>query len=116
MQITRHGSNRRTSQAVIDGHTIYLAGQIANNVKGTSIEVQTKEALANIDELLASCGSNKSKILRISVYLADRADFEGMNAAWSAWVDGENPPARATVQAALLDPDWRVEMVVTARL
>jgi enamine deaminase RidA (YjgF/YER057c/UK114 family) len=116
MSITRYGSNRRTSQAVVDGNTIYLAGQIANNVKGTSIEVQTTEALANIELLLTDCGSNKSKILRITVYLADRADFDGMNAAWTEWVDGDNPPARATTQAVLLDPDWRIEMVATARL
>ena len=116
MNIMRHGSNRKTSQAVVDGNTIYLAGQIANTVKGTSIEAQTSEALANIESLLADCGSNKSKILRITVYLADRADFDGMNKAWTAWIEFDNRPARATVQAELLDPDWKIEMVATARL
>lgn len=115
MTITRVDSNKRTSQAVIDGDTIYLAGQVATNAKGVSVGGQTSQALATIDALLARCGSGKSKILRVTVYLADRADFDEMNAAWSAWVDADNPPARATIQATLLDPDWKIEIVATAK-
>lgn len=115
MAIQRLGSNQRTSQAVIDGDTIYLAGQVVENAGGAPIGVQTTEVLAKIDDLLQRCGSTRSKILRATVYLADRRDFDGMNAAWSAWVDKDNPPARATVQVELLDPSWKVEIVVTAR-
>jgi enamine deaminase RidA (YjgF/YER057c/UK114 family) len=114
MTITRLDSNGRTSQAIIDGKTIYLSGQVATNAKDVPIDAQTAEVLSIIDQLLMRCGSDKSKIVRATIYLADRGDFNGMNAAWSAWVDGNNPPARCTVQAVLLDPDWKVEIVAIA--
>jgi enamine deaminase RidA (YjgF/YER057c/UK114 family) len=70
--------------------------------------------LAAIDQLLARAGSDKTKILRAQVYIADLADFPGMNKAWDAWVADGNAPPRATVQAKLARPEWRVEIVVTA--
>lgn len=114
MTMTRIDSNGCTSQAVIDGNTIYLAGQVATHAKGQPIGPQTKEILTTIDSLLARCGSNKSKLLRAVVYLANRADFEGMNTVWGTWIDAEHPPVRSTVQATLLDKDWLLEIVITA--
>ena len=70
--------------------------------------------LAAIDDLLARAGSDKTKILRAQIFLADINDFAGMNRAWDAWVVAGNAPARATVEAKLANPAWKVEIVVTA--
>ncbi|MEN5053232.1 RidA family protein [Brevundimonas naejangsanensis] len=110
--ITRIQPDRRMSQAVIHGDTIYLAGQVGE--PGEDVVAQTRTALAEVDALLAQCGSDKSKILSAQVWLADIADFAAMNSVWDAWVDAANPPARATCEAKLATPDYRVEIVVVA--
>ena len=81
-----------------------------------SIEAQTREVLGAIDALLAKAGTDKTKILRAQIFLADIADFPGMNAVWDTWVVAGHTPPRATVQAALAKPEWKVEIVVTAAL
>ncbi|WP_415288523.1 RidA family protein [Brevundimonas sp. S1H14] len=110
--ITRIQPDRRMSQAVIHGDTIYLAGQVGE--PGEDVVAQTRTALAEVDALLAQCGSDKSNILSAQVWLADIADFAAMNSVWDAWVDTANPPARATCEAKLATPDYRVEVVVVA--
>jgi enamine deaminase RidA (YjgF/YER057c/UK114 family) len=70
--------------------------------------------LAAIDKLLADAGSDKSRIVMAQIFLADMADFAAMNGVWDAWVPAGHTPARATVQAALAAPQWRIEIVVTA--
>ncbi|RIJ64955.1 RidA family protein [Brevundimonas sp. LPMIX5] len=110
--IARIQPERRMSQAVIHGDTIYLAGQVGE--PGEDVVAQTRTALAEVDALLAACGSDKSKILSAQVWLADIADFAAMNSVWDAWVDADNPPARATCEAKLAAPDYRVEVVVVA--
>lgn len=110
--ITRIQPERRMSQAVIHGDTIYLAGQVGG--PGQDVVAQTRTALAEVDALLAECGSNKSKILSAQVWLADIADFAAMNSVWDAWVDPINPPARATCEAKLATPAYRVEVIVVA--
>jgi enamine deaminase RidA (YjgF/YER057c/UK114 family) len=91
----------------------YLAGQVPEDAS-QDIQGQTAQVLAAIDALLARAGSDKSRILMTQIYLADLADFAGMNEAWDAWVAPGNAPPRATVQAALANPDWKIEVVVTA--
>jgi enamine deaminase RidA (YjgF/YER057c/UK114 family) len=93
----------------------YLAGQVAADCN-QDITGQAQQVLASIDALLARAGSHKSKVLMCQIYLADLADFAGMNAVWEAWVAPGQAPPRATVQAALARPGWKVEMVVTAAL
>jgi len=110
--ITRIQPDRRMSQAVIHGDTIYLAGQVGE--PGEDVVAQTRTALAEVDALLAQCGSDKSNILSAQVWLADIADFAAMNSVWDAWVDAANPPARATCEAKLATSDYRVEVVVVA--
>lgn len=110
--IARIQPERRMSQAVIHGDTIYLAGQVGE--PGEDVVAQTRTALAEVDALLAECGSDKSKILSAQVWLADIADFAAMNSVWDAWVDAANPPARATCEAKLATSDYRVEVVVVA--
>ena len=110
--ITRIDPGPRMSDAVVHGNTVYLAGQVGN--PGEGVTAQTKTVLAEIDALLARVGSDKSKILMATIWLADIADFEAMNAVWDAWVDQDNPPARATSEAKLATPEYLVEIVVTA--
>ena len=110
--ITRLDPGARMSEAVIHGDTVYLAGQVGE--PGDDITTQTKTVLAEIDALLARAGSDKSKILMATIWLADINDFAAMNSVWDAWVDKANPPARATSEARLADPGYRVEIVVTA--
>lgn len=110
-EITRIEPGRRMSGAVIHGETVYLAGQVG---EGRDVTEQARDALAQVDRLLALAGSDKSRILSCTVWLADIGDFAAMNAVWEEWVDPANPPARATGEAKLATPDYRVEFIVTA--
>lgn len=115
MTITRIQAGPRMSQAVVCNGMVFLAGQVAEDAKQDA-GGQTKQVLAAIDRLLAEAGSDKSRVLTATVYLADMADYAAMNAAWDAWVSPGNAPARATVEAQLARPGWLVEIVVTAAL
>ena len=103
----------RMSEVAIHNGTIYLAGQVANDASA-DIQGQTAQVLAEVDALLARAGSDKSRILMAQIFLADLADFAGMNLVWDAWVVPGQTPPRATVQAALAKPEWKIEVVVTA--
>lgn len=113
MSIKRIEVGARMSGAVVHGNTVYLSGQVA---PGATVTEQSKAALAEVDRLLAAAGSSKSKILQAIIYLSDMSTFGEMNAVWEAWVDPKNTPARATSEAALATPDYKVEFVVTAAL
>ncbi len=103
----------RMSEVAVHNGTVYLAGQIADDAS-QDIEGQMRQVLAAIDALLSKAGSDKSLILMAQIFLTDLADFDGMNRVWDAWVVPGHTPCRATVQAALAKPDWKVEIVVTA--
>lgn len=111
--IQRFDVGPRLSEMVVHAGTVYLAGQVPDSEDG-DIRSQTREVLASIDALLARAGSDRTKILRAQIFLADLADFAGMNAEWEAWIPAGQAPARATVQAKLARAGWRVEIVVTA--
>lgn len=113
MDIKRLHVGKTLSETAIHNGTVYLAGQIAEDLT-QNIEGQTREVLGHIDRLLAEAGSDKTRILMCQIYIADMKDFAGMNAAWNAWVADGHAPPRATVQASLAKPEWLVEMVVTA--
>jgi len=113
--IQRIDAGSRMSEASIHNGIVYLAGQVPEDTS-LDIEGQTREVLAAIDALLAQAGSVKTRILRAQIFLADIADFAGMNRAWDAWVVPGNAPARATVEARLARPEWKVEIVVTAAI
>ena len=110
--ITRFHVGPRLSETAVHNGTVYLAGQVGK--PGEPVAEQTREVLAQIDRLLAECGSDKTRILSAQVWLADMADFAEMNAVWDAWVDPANPPARATSEARLATPDYLVEIIVVA--
>ncbi|MCP8938878.1 RidA family protein [Alsobacter sp. SYSU M60028] len=114
MTIERIGCGPRMSDAVIHGDTVYLAGHVADAAKGKSVTEQTRDILAQIDETLAQAGTDKTKILSATIYLADIKTFAEMNAVWDQWVSKGNTPARATVEAKLAAPDYTVEIVMIA--
>lgn len=111
--IQRLDVGARMSELAVYNGVAYLAGQIAEDASADA-RGQTEQVLAAIDALLARAGSDKTRILRAQIFLADIADFPAMNAAWDAWVVPGHTPPRATVQAALARPEWKVEIVVTA--
>jgi enamine deaminase RidA (YjgF/YER057c/UK114 family) len=94
---------------------VYLAGQVPDDAS-QDIRGQTAQVLVMVDKLLAEAGSDRARILMAQIYLADMADFDGMNAVWDTWVVAGHTPPRATVQAALAKPEWKVEIVVTAAI
>jgi len=113
MSIVRHDSSSILSLAVEHGDTVYLAGVVAKNLDA-DVKGQTKEVLAEIDRLLAKCGSNKSKILAATIWVTDIRNRAPMNEVWTAWADPKNMPARACIEAKLADPRGLVEIMVTA--
>lgn len=113
MSIKRLHTGPRMSQAVIANGMVFLAGQVADD-DALYIAGQTRQVLAAIDKLLAEAGTDKSRLLTASIFLVDMADFAAMNAVWEGWVSPGNTPARATVQAHLARPGWKIEIVVSA--
>ncbi len=115
MTIRRLQLEKRLVGAVVHGGLVYLAGQIADDAS-LDTEGQTADILRQVDALLAEAGTDKSHLLAMQIFITDMAEIDAMNRAWDAWFDPENPPARATVQARLADPRWRVEMTGVAAL
>jgi enamine deaminase RidA (YjgF/YER057c/UK114 family) len=105
----------RMSEMTIHNGTVYLAGQVANDAS-QDIRGQTTQVLAAIDKLLAEAGTDKAHILRCQIFIKDLADFAAMNEVWEDWVAPGDAPPRATVQANLAKPEWKIEMVVTAAI
>ncbi|MCC0035354.1 MAG: RidA family protein [Hoeflea sp.] len=112
--IKRFETGPRMSQAVVHGGLVYLAGQVGT--AGASVTQQTQDVLANIDRLLASVGSDKSKILQATIWMASMDDFAEMNAVWDGWVSSGNAPARATGESRLATPDYKVEIICVAAI
>jgi enamine deaminase RidA (YjgF/YER057c/UK114 family) len=113
MEIKRLYVGKRLSEVAIHNNTVYLAGQIPDDLS-LDIKGQTREVLAHVDRLLGESGSDKTCILSCQIYLKDMADFPGMNEEWDAWVPQGHTPPRATVEAKLYDPRVLVEIVVIA--
>ena len=113
MEIKRHEPSQILSHAVEYGNTVYLAGIVAKNLDN-DVKGQTKEVLAEIDRLLAKCGSNKSKVLQAQIWVTDIRNRAPMNEVWTAWVDPKNLPVRACIESKLADPKALVEIMVIA--
>ncbi len=101
------------SRCVVRGDTAYLAGLVARDTSG-DVEAQTADILEQIDGYLERAGTSKSNLLTANLWITDMANFAAMNKVWNAWVDPENPPARACVKADLARPEILVEIMVTA--
>lgn len=113
MDIKRFHIGKTLSEMAVHNGTIYLAGQVADDVT-QGIEGQTREVLGHIDRLLAEAGSDKTRILMCQIFISDFKNFQGMNAVWKQWVPYGQAPPRATVEAQLAKPEWLLEIVVTA--
>ncbi|MGS1079486.1 RidA family protein [Pseudoxanthomonas beigongshangi] len=111
--IQRFDVGPRMSEMAIHNGVVYLAGQIADDA-GQDIRGQTRQVLAAVDALLAQAGTDKSKLLRVEIFLKDILDFDGMNQVWDEWVVPGHTPPRATVEARLANAEWRIEVLVTA--
>lgn len=107
--IVRHDPMGKLCDAVEYGGLVYLAGQVGEDT-GVGMKAQTESVLRQIDALLARCGSHKSRILTATVYVSDMKLKPQMDEAWLAWVDAQNLPARATVEAKLGSPETLVEI------
>lgn len=119
MTITRQGSTQGIPHAPIISSvvgyqgTAYLLGVTA---EGADVAIQTDLVLQRIDALLATAGTDKSRLLTAQVWLANMDDFDAHNVVWNTWVDVDNPPVRACVEARLWHPGSLVEIMVTAAL
>jgi len=111
--IVRHDPMGKLCDAVEYGGLVFLAGQVAEDLKA-GMKAQTESVLRQIDALLTKCASHKSRILTATVYVADMKLKPQMDEAWIAWVDAQNLPARATIEAKLGSPDTLVEIQCVA--
>jgi enamine deaminase RidA (YjgF/YER057c/UK114 family) len=113
MTIQRFATGTRMSQAVAHGDLVFLAGQVADE-PSADVRGQTEQILRKIDRLLAEAGSDKTKILSATIWLADIATFDEMNSVWDPWVAQGHAPARACVEAKLARPQYKVEIGIVA--
>ena len=113
MSVQRIKPGSRMSEAVVHGNTVYLQGLTADDEK-LDVKGQTRQILAKIDALLAQAGTDKSKLLSANIWLTDIGTWGQMNEVWDAWVAPGNAPARATGEAKLARPGWKVEIMVQA--
>ncbi len=112
--IIRHHTAQRGSKIVIHGDTVYLSGQVGN--AGDSVADQTRTCLEKVETYLAEAGTDKTRILQTTIWLADIADFAAMNEVWDAWVPEGHAPARACGESKLARPELKVEILVIAAL
>jgi enamine deaminase RidA (YjgF/YER057c/UK114 family) len=112
IEITQ-GPGPRMSRCVVRGDNVYLAGLTASDTS-QDIKGQTQQILDKIDSYLAQAGTAKSNLLSANLWIKDMALFADMNSVWNAWVDPQNPPARACVKAEMARPEVLVEIMVTA--
>lgn len=115
-ELRRIDAGARMSEAVICGDRVYLSGMVPDTTAGQDVAAQTRDILAQIDALLAQAGTDKTRILKANIWLADITTIGAMNAVWDGWVVPGKTPARATVEAKLADPDWAVEIMVEAAI
>ena len=111
----RIDKNHRRSRAVVAGNMVFLGGQVADD-RSAGIESQTREALAKIDDLLKQSGSSRAKLVSATIWLKTMDDYDGLNRIWDAWIDAENPPARACGEVRMAYDDIRVEIIATAMI
>jgi len=107
--------NPNMSMTVVHNGVVYISGQVDGTA--SDIEGQTRDVLAKVDALLEGAGTDKSKLLTSSIWVKDiQKDFKGMNGVWNQWLDPNNKPVRATVEANMATPALLVEIQVSAAL
>ncbi|UOO82882.1 RidA family protein [Uruburuella testudinis] len=113
MTVQYHGQTPRLSEATVANGFVFLAGMVPERTDADAT-AQTRDVLAQIDKWLAECGSDKRHILEATIFLPDLNNYDAMNQAWDEWVAPGRAPARACVEAKLANPDWAVEIKVSA--
>ena len=91
-EIQRFQIGERMSQCIVHGSTVYTAGQVAQSASGASVANQPRAILAQIDELLAEAGTDKSRLISVNIWLSDISTFNEMNEVWDAWVVSGHTP------------------------
>jgi enamine deaminase RidA (YjgF/YER057c/UK114 family) len=112
MSIERIGTTRRYSDSVTYANTVYLV-EVPHTVDA-DIGTQTREVLSSVERTLLKAGSDKTRLLQVTLYLREMADYAAMNEVWDEWVPVGTAPSRACIEARLANSDWRIEAVVTA--
>jgi enamine deaminase RidA (YjgF/YER057c/UK114 family) len=107
-------------QAVVAGNTVYLRGQIGQNLETSEsvgigdVEAQAEQAMANIDQLLREAGSGLQDIVKVVVYLVDVRYREPVYRVIGRWLKGVHPVSTGIIVSALARPEWLVEIDATA--
>lgn len=114
--IERFGTTERSSQAVVCGGLVFVAGQIARDSVDAQIDVQTRDVLRRIEGLLDTVGSDRTRLLNATIWLADLGDFDVMNRIWSEWLPKGSAPARAVLEGRMVYPGFKLEIAVIAAL
>jgi enamine deaminase RidA (YjgF/YER057c/UK114 family) len=113
-EIVRLNPGPRMSQGVVHAGVLYVSGHV--DATAADVAGQTRNILARIDALLTKAGASRATILSANIWLADMSGFGALNEVWEAWIDRDNPPARATVESKLAGPDYLVEISVIAAI
>jgi enamine deaminase RidA (YjgF/YER057c/UK114 family) len=103
-------------QAVVAGDTIYLRGQIGQDLDTAAsvgigdVEAQAEQAMRNIDTLLREAGSELADIVKVTIYLVDPRYREAVYRVVGKWLKGVHPVSTGIVVSALARPEWLVEI------
>ncbi len=111
-RIIRTEPNKVLAKAVEYHGFVYVQGVTATDLS-KDVTGQVEEVLAQIDAILETHGTDKTRLLQAQIWLKDIRDREALNKVWSAWLPEGGAPARACVQAHMADPRHLVEIMVT---
>jgi enamine deaminase RidA (YjgF/YER057c/UK114 family) len=112
-RIIRTNADAILAKAVEYHNFVYTAGVVPQDPSG-DVTAQTLDVLAQIDALLETHGTDKTRLLQAQIWLKHMTDRAAMNAVWAAWLPEGLAPARACVEAVLADERWLVEIMITA--
>jgi len=112
-RIIRTNATAVLSSAVEYHGFVYTAGIVARDTSA-DIKAQTKDVLDQIDDLLETHGTDKTRLLQAHIWVKSMADRAAMNEIWTAWLPEGGAPVRACVEAVLADPGYLVEIMITA--
>ncbi len=111
-KIERLGTTKRWSDVVIHRETAYFV-EVADDPTA-DLAGQTDQVFSQVESKLRTIGSSLEKLLQVVVYLPNPMDLAAFNAKWDDWIPTGHAPSRACVHAALVSPDYRVELVIQA--
>ena len=107
---------------VKDGNTVYVAGQVARDKDGNTVGVgdtgaQAEQVFRNIQEALASVGSDLSHLMKVTTFMTNREDIPAYRAARGKFLSDDSLPASTLILCSgLADPDFRIEIEVVASI